>query len=175
MGQARDSLQAYITAVYFCPAHVETWTDIGLLYESCDQLMWESYDPKHSYNLIMTSFFVFSDAYLCYTNGVNVLQKKEKTKNKTTSFEGVHEILSTRVRFVEHQMQQNGGMVNHMQQNRWEHCYHGYCTYVLDHTDPVTKGHQLVITSIPLWALNTCKYTLSYSFTINVWFYCTRS
>ncbi len=40
MGQARDSLQAYVTAVFFSPLHVETWTDLGLLYESCDQLMY---------------------------------------------------------------------------------------------------------------------------------------
>ena len=43
MGQARDSLQAYVTAVFFSPMHVETWTDLGLLYESCDQLMYVQY------------------------------------------------------------------------------------------------------------------------------------
>ena len=40
MAQARDSLQAYVTAVFFNQDHSATWTDLGLLYESCDQLVW---------------------------------------------------------------------------------------------------------------------------------------
>ena len=36
----------------------------------------------------------------------------------TMGFEGVKKILSTRVRFVEHQIQQGGGVAFHTHQNR---------------------------------------------------------
>lgn len=43
-----DALQAYICAVQLDKSHTAAWTDLGILYETCNQ-------PK--------------DAYTCYING----------------------------------------------------------------------------------------------------------
>ncbi len=45
-----DALQAYICAVQLDKSHVAAWTDLGILYESCNQ-------PK--------------DALTCYINASN--------------------------------------------------------------------------------------------------------
>jgi histone demethylase len=32
-----DALQAYVCAIQLDPTHVAAWTDLGILYEACDQ------------------------------------------------------------------------------------------------------------------------------------------
>ena len=61
--------------------------------------------------------FISSDGFLCYKNGLNAMERKNKSR-KGGCFDGVQEILSTRIRFVEHQIQQSGGVGFHSQQNR---------------------------------------------------------
>jgi len=36
-----DALQAYVCAIQLDPTHVAAWTDLGILYEACEQLRWE--------------------------------------------------------------------------------------------------------------------------------------
>lgn len=33
-----DALQAYVCAIQLDPTHVAAWTDLGILYEACEQL-----------------------------------------------------------------------------------------------------------------------------------------
>ena len=54
-----DALQAYICAVQLDKSHTAAWTDLGILYETCNQ-------PK--------------DAYTCYINGT---KNKGMTLSKT--------------------------------------------------------------------------------------------
>lgn len=35
--QPMDALQAYVCAIQLDPMHVAAWTDLGILYEACDQ------------------------------------------------------------------------------------------------------------------------------------------
>ncbi len=36
--QPMDALQAYVCAIQLDPTHVAAWTDLGILYEACEQL-----------------------------------------------------------------------------------------------------------------------------------------
>lgn len=36
-----DALQAYVCAIQLDPTHVAAWTDLGILYEACEQLGYE--------------------------------------------------------------------------------------------------------------------------------------
>ena len=35
-----DALQAYVCAIQLDPTHVAAWTDLGILYEACNQPGW---------------------------------------------------------------------------------------------------------------------------------------
>lgn len=39
--QPMDALQAYVCAIQLDPTHVAAWTDLGILYEACEQLRQE--------------------------------------------------------------------------------------------------------------------------------------
>ena len=85
-----DALQAYICAVQLDKSHTAAWTDLGILYETCNQ-------PK--------------DAYTCYINGT---KNKGMTLSKTNPFykknfrnERIHALstelfLKNIVRFIRH-------------------------------------------------------------------------
>ena len=50
-----DALQAYVCAIQLDPTHVAAWTDLGILYEACEQLR---------FGLFHTSFHKHGDSVL---------------------------------------------------------------------------------------------------------------
>ena len=145
MGQARDSLQAYITAVYFDITHTATWTDLGLLYESCGHLVYVNniaYNdtsflfppPPLSLSLYLS---LNSDSLLCYKNGLAGLDKKgggggggegdgkSRKPAHVPQHDSVTEMLMSRLTFVEQHIQQTGGLAVHSSRPRQVILYGG--------------------------------------------------
>ena len=135
MGQARDSLQAYITAIYFDITHTATWTDLGLLYESCGHLVYVNNITHNNISLLVSlplsspppSLSLYSDSLLCYKNGLAGLDKKggggegEGKSRKSahlSQHDSVTEMLMSRLTFVEQHIQQTGGLAVHSSRPR---------------------------------------------------------
>ena len=75
--QPMDALQAYVCAIQLDPTHVAAWTDLGILYEACEQLRFGHFHTsfhKHAdsavifnqcFCLLMASSQLFTELYSC--------------------------------------------------------------------------------------------------------------
>ena len=75
--QPMDALQAYVCAIQLDPTHVAAWTDLGILYEACEQLRFGHFHTsfhKHAdsavifnqcFCFLMASSQLFTELYSC--------------------------------------------------------------------------------------------------------------